>query len=190
MGVRWHSLAVLVLLTGACNQKASSPSKPASSEDTIGNQITMLEFNLGSIWGGGYHVRVLPGEYFVLEHKNCSQAKREIGGSPDPKSEGLCIIRLNQRVSDQFETAMRPYRKYAMPLASYSFGKPDRRPDGKPCRNEVTDQQMSTLIWTSTEESQIATFYAGCDPAEYASFYESLRHVTDSLPIQGILAEH
>ena len=181
------SLTVLMLLLTACDQKASPPTK--STRHTIGNGITMLEYRIGSIWGFGYTVRVLPIEYLVLEHENCPEAKKRIGSAPERDAQGICVIRINQQQSDRFEAAMDQFKNFSVPLSSYSLEDPYRRPDGQPCRNEVTDQQVISLIWTSTNGTRIATFYAGCDPKELAGFYESLRHVTDSLPIQGILAK-
>lgn len=186
-GLIWFAAAALLI--GSCHQKSNSPSKPAAAKHTIGNQLTLLEFRMGNIWGSGYAVRVFPDEYLVLEHKNCPGAKRDVGDHPDPNGEGICVIRLNQQQSDRFEMAMRPYRRYATPLSLFSLEDPDRRPDGKPCRDRVTDSDLISLIWTSTEGSQIATFYDGCDPKEYAAFYKSLHHVSDTLPIQGILAK-
>jgi hypothetical protein len=126
----------------------------------------------------------------IVEHKNCSEAKRQIGGKADPKSEGVCVVRVNRQQSEQFEAATRPYLRYAVPLSSYSMENPDRRPDGKACRVETTDQDVISLIWTSAEGTKIAPFYTGCDKDEFAKFYAALRRVSETLPIQRILAAH
>ena len=147
----------------------------------------LLELRIGNIWGNGYTVRVFPDDYLLLEHKNCREAKRKIGDRPDPTAEGICVIRIDQVQSARFEAAMKPYLRYAVPLTSFSLDDLDRRPDGKACRNYTYDVDLITLIWTTTQGSNIAHFYTGCDRDEFAKFYGALRRVSDPLPIQGIV---
>jgi hypothetical protein len=186
----WLACAISALVLDGCNQGTNSPRKSESSpaRHPIGNQLTLLEFRVGNIWGSGYTVRVFPEEYLLLEHKKCPEAKRKIGGD-DPDAEGICVIRIDKGQSERFEGAMAPFRRYAVPLNSYSLDAPDKRPDGKPCRSNITDQDLVSLIWTGTQGSQIATFYTGCDQQEFAGFYDAFRHVTDGLPIEAMIAK-
>jgi hypothetical protein len=189
-GIRLSS-AILALFVAGCQQRNESPKpKVSPAKHTMGNQLTLLEFRLGNIWGFGYDVRLFPDEYVIVEDKNCGEAKEEIEGKPDPKGEGICVVRVNQQQSDRFEAAMRPYRRYAIPLSSFSVEDPIPRPDGKRCRYYSTDMDGISLIWTGTEGSQIAVFYDGCDSKEYATLYDTLHHLTDALPIQAVLPKH
>ena len=185
-----HSLVLAALLLCACHQKAAPPPKHENSpsRQAMGNQLTLMELRIGNIWGSGYTVRVFPEEYALLEHKNCPDAKRQIGRE-DASAYGICVTRIDKQESDRFEAAMAPFRRYAVPLSSFSLSDPDKRPDGKPCRSNVTDQDLVSLIWTGTQGSQIATFYTGCDQEEFAGFYDSFQHITDGLPIKPILAK-
>jgi hypothetical protein len=186
------SFPILAVLVAGCHQQSNEPAKPKISpaKQTIGNQLTLLELRVGNTWGFGYDVRLFPDEYVIVEDKSCEAGKREVDGKPDPKGEGICVIRVNQQQSDRFEAAMRPFRRYAIPLSSFSIEDPVRRPDGKPCREYTTDADGISLTWTGTEGSQIATFYDGCDSKEYAALYESLHHLADALPIQAVLPKY
>lgn len=141
---------------------------------------------VGSIWGDGYSVDVAPEEYAVVEHRNCPAAKGS--GHPDIES-GLCVLRITKEQSDRFEAAMERFKRNAVPLQTISAEDWPDRPDGKPCRNKVTDSELISLTWHSTEGSKIAAFYAGCDPQEYGEFYKSVLAVTDVLPVQQIIAK-
>ena len=185
-----YSLAISGLFLSACDQGAHPPNKQASSttRHPIGNQLTLLELRIGNIWGSGYTVRVFPEEYALLEHKNCPGAKRKISGG-DVDATGVCVIRLDKQESDAFEAAMAPYHRYAVPVSAYSLDDPDKRPDGKACHRNVTDQDLVSLVWTGTQGSQIATFYTGCDQEEFVGFYGAFRHIADRLPIRAIIGK-
>lgn len=184
-------LFIVPAMVVGCQQKTTPAAKQTNSQSkyVIGKQLMALGFQTRSIWGGGYTVRVFPDEYLVLEDRNCTDAKQTIGGRSASSDLGLCTIRLDHAHSERFESAMRPYRRYAAPLSSYSPDQPVRRPDGKPCRVHLTDSTYVDLIWITTEGAEMAIFYRGCDPKEFGAFYKALDHVTDALPIHGFIAE-
>ena len=140
---------------------------------------------VGSPWGYGYSIDVIPEEYVVVEHKNCPNAKR--GDVPSEVAEGICVLRISKEQSKRFEAAIEPFKRRAIPLESYSFDDPDLRPDGKPCRQNWTDAESITFFWTGTDGGKMASYYAGCDPDEFKTFYESARAVSDTLPVQQII---
>jgi len=179
------------MLLGACHQSRSSPQKqvPSPSRHAVGDQVTLLEVRVGNIWGSGYSVRVFPEEYVVLESRRCPDAKRK-SDDDDRNAEGICVLRVDKSQSDKFDAALAPFRRYALPLSSFSLDEAGiKRPDGARCRSNVTDQDLISLVWTGTQGAQIATFYTGCDQQEFAAFYDKLSHVTDSLPTRAILVD-
>lgn len=147
--------------------------------------MTQLGVRVGGTWQDGYSVNVAPHEYVIVEHENCPDAKElgPIGGA------GLCVLRITKEQSERFEAAMERFKRHARPLESYSFEDQDVRPDGKPCKSQVTDATQIGLLWTGTEGAKVATFYTGCDQEEFDSFYKSVLAVTDPLPIKHIIGE-
>ena len=162
--------------------------KPQPARTTIGHQVTQLTVRVGSIWGHGYGVDVVPDNYAVVEHVNCPEAKRS--GVPADAAEGLCAVRLTEDQSNRFAAAVERFKRYAIPLQSFSFDDPWTRPGGKPCKNQVTDSTLISMTWSGTDGAKMATFYTGCDREELAAFYKSALAVTDSLPIQQIIGKH
>jgi hypothetical protein len=184
-----RSRAATCLLLGA-SILASCQTETQEPEDAVGHHLTHLSVGVGSIWGGGYSVEVRPQDYVVVGHASCPDAKdTRFPEDPMFPAEGLCVLRITKEQSDRFEAAMEPFKRHAVPMESYSFDSPQPRPDGKPCKNEVTDSTLVNLLWTGTEGVKIATFYFGCDREEFRDFYESVLAVTDPLPIQQIIAE-
>ncbi|MEO6359310.1 MAG: hypothetical protein ABIO43_01890 [Sphingomicrobium sp.] len=155
----------------------------------IGQHVLRLSVQVGSGWGGGYSVDVVPAEYAVIEHANCPNAK-ETAAIPQHLLNGLCVARINREQSSRFEAAMDQFRGRAVPLQSFLLENQEVRPDGKPCRIRATDSTDVSLVWSGTEGVKIATFYLGCDTDEFGAFYKSLLAVTDPLPIQHIIGEH
>jgi len=121
----------------------------------------------------------------MVEHKNCPDAKEARSTKDDAL--GICVFRITKEQSDQFEKAMAPFKRYAVPLQSVSMEDPWVRPDGKPCKSNVLDTTLVTLTWTGTEGIKIASFYTGCDESEFAGFYKSVLAVTNELPIKQII---
>jgi hypothetical protein len=185
VGLRARALWLLTAITlGACG-KAHRTEPPRK---TIGDYTTSLSVYVGGTWNDGYSVYVSPEEYAVVEHAKCANAK-ETGPTAGPPK-GLCVLRPTKDQSDRFVAAMERFKRYAVPLQSYSVDNPFVRPDGKPCKNEVTDSTIITLMWTGTEGAKVASFYTGCDREEFNSFYKSALAVTDPLPIQQIIGGH
>jgi hypothetical protein len=167
---------------------ACGEAKPESPKTTIGHHVTHLTVSIGGTWGHGYAVDVVPNNYAVVEHVACPEAKRpEV---PTDDADGLCIVRITKDQSKRFEAAMDRFERYAKPLQNFSFEDPWTRPNGKPCKSQVTDATIISMEWTGTQGAKIATFYTGCDPEELAAFYNSALAVTDSLPIQQIIGKH
>ncbi len=166
----------------SCQRPAAEPVKGA-----VGHHDTRLGVSVGSIWGGGYSIDVAPEEYVVVEHANCPDAKDVRATKREAK--GLCVVRITAEQSARFEAAMKRFKRNAVPLQSFSVDSPFARPDGKPCKNEVTDSTLITLQWAGTEGAKIASFYTGCDQDELGQFYRSALAVTDALPIQQIIGE-
>jgi hypothetical protein len=175
------------LLTAAIIPAACKQGKPEPAKHTIGHQINHLRVGVGSIWGDGYSVDVVPESYAVVEHSNCPLAKE--APPPTGPASGLCALRITKEQSDRFEAGMERFKRYAVPLQNFSLEDSHRRPDGKGCRNEGTDSAWVTLTWTGTEGAKIASFYLGCDYEEFEQFYNSVLSVTDPLPVQQIIAE-
>ena len=171
------SLLLTVWILAAC-EKAKPANKP------IGHHVTRLSLRVGSIWGNGYTVDVVPEQYVVVEHRNCPGAKG--AGNPDIAS-GLCVLRITEEQSNRFEAAMERFKQHAVPLQTISVEDWPPRPDGKPCRNDITDSTLISLTWNSTEGARMASFYTGCDSEEFEGFYKSVLAVTDALPIQQII---
>ena len=178
-----QNVAILLLLT-ALILTGCEKAKPANKP--IGHHITRLGVRVGSIWGDGYTVDVAPEQYVVVEHRNCPSAKES--GHPDI-ARGLCVIRITKEQSQRFEAAMARFKRTAVPLSTVSVEDWPDRPDGKPCRNSVTDSTLISLTWESTEGAKIAAFYTGCDQQEFENFYSSVLAVTNPLPIKQIIEE-
>jgi len=107
---------------------------------------------------------------------------------PADRAEGICVVRITKEQSNRFEAAMERFKTNGVRLESVALEDPYLRPDGKPCKQEVTDAKIVTLLWTGSE-GKIATFYLGCDYEEYEGFYSSVLGVTDALPIKDIIRE-
>jgi hypothetical protein len=179
--------AILVLLA-ATGLVACDKREPQPSRKTVGDYTTLLSVYVGGTWKNGYSVYVSPEEFLVIEHANCPEAKQTGPSAGQPK--GLCVLRVTKEQSDRFEEALKPFKRSAVPLQSYSVEDPFVRPDGKPCKNEVTDSTIITFMWTSASGVKIANFYTGCDADEFGTFYKSALAVTDQLPIQQIIGKH
>lgn len=179
-------LLIAIAASAGCGKKAETPierEKPTSKP--IGSAVTHLGVHVGSIWGDGYSVDVVPEDYVVVEHRNCPNAKE--ANVPSDSADGFCVVRITKEQSTRFETAMERFKKNSIPLESFSFEAPYVRPDGKPCKSQWTDHRVINLLWTGTEGVKIATFYEGCDRDEFEAFYKSVLAVTDPLPIKQII---
>lgn len=176
------ALLIAATVLDACDTQGPKPAREA-----VGQYTSLLSFHVGGIWGGGFSVNVAPEEYAVVEHSNCRTAKERALDAEEPK--GLCVVRISKEQSDRFEAAMERFKRNAVPLQSYSVEDPFVRPDGKPCRNRVTDSTIMTLMWSGTEGVRIANFYTGCDPEEFDNFYRSVLAITDTLPIDQIIGK-
>jgi len=174
--------ALSIWVTSACEK-----SVPPSDDAKVSHSITRLSMSVGSIWGGGFALDVVPEEYAVIENEKCPLAKE--AGRAGNASKGFCVVRITKAQSQRFEQEMERYRSIAVPLEKYKFGDAYARPDGKRCRNTVTDSTSVLLMWTGTEGVRVAEFYLGCDPDELSNFYKQLLSITDALPIQNIIKE-
>ena len=179
--------AATCVLLAAMVSSACQKQKPKPVKAGIGHVVTGLSVSVGGTWAAGYSVHVSPEEYALVEAESCPNAKE--AGPIGAKLDGLCVVRITKEQSDRFQLAMTRFKRNVVPLETYSFEAPYVRPDGKSCKNEVTDSTIVSLVWTSTEGLKIATYYLGCDYEEFGNFYKSLLSVTAPLPIQHIINE-
>ena len=158
------------------------PTKPG--RDAVGDETIMLSYRQHGTWGDPVTVRVFPEEYLVLEHPRCAPSNsthKNNTGSP-----AYCVIKIGQGQSKAFEKAMEPFRKYSVPLDSFSIEDPPTSPDSKPCP-VAFDFPLYSLIWTTTRGSKIATFDFGCRSKENPQFYRDLEAIKDTIPIKEIV---
>ena len=179
--------AATCVLLAAMVSSACQKQKPKPVKAGIGHVVTGLSVGVGGTWAAGYSVHVSPEEYALVEAESCPTAKE--AGPIGAKLNGLCVVRITKEQSDRFQAAMMPFKRNAIPLESFSFEDPYVRPDGRLCKKKVTDSRTISLLWSSTEGVQIATYYLGCDYEEFENFYKSLLSVTAPLPIQHIINE-
>ena len=169
---------VVASILGGCQ-----PTKP--KKDIVGDQLMMLSYRQHGTWGDPVTVRVFLEEYLVLDHPQCahprSAQKNKI------RSPAYCVIKINQGQSKAIEKAMEPFRKYAVPLDTFSLDGEPTSPDGKPCPMAF-DFPLYSLMWTTTRGSRIATFDSGCRSKENPQFYRDLEAIKDILPIKEIVA--
>jgi hypothetical protein len=178
---------IFIALAMSMLTSCDKPAPKKTARKNLSDVVTLLQVRVGSIWGGGYTVDVVPDDYVVVEHQNCPDAKNP--RAPNAEAKGLCVFRLTSAQSRRFEKAMSAFKRYAVPLQSVSLDDPWVRPDGKPCKHTVTDSRLITLTWTGSDGAKLATFYTGCDGDELGPFYRSALGVTDALPIGQLISD-
>ena len=174
---------MLVVSIFASTVAGCQPAKP--NKDALGDTTIMLSFRKHGTWGEPITVRAFPDEYLVLEHQRCRRedtADATRSGLP-----GYCVFKIDDSQTNALEKAMEPFRKYAVPLGSFSMANPPATPDGKPCP-KAFDFPLYSLTWTTTRGTRIATFDSGCRAKENPQFYRNLDAITDTLPLKEILA--
>ena len=145
MSLKRPTLVTCVALAASAVAACQKPN-PEPTRKTIGHAVTRLGVRVGGTWISGYSVEVAPQEYVMVEHKNCPDAKEARSTKDDAL--GICVFGITKEQSDQFEKAMAPFKRYAVPLQSVSMEDPWVRPDGKPCKSNVLDTTLVTLTWT------------------------------------------
>ena len=172
MIARLISLFTFVLGT-ACPMAVgyAQPSKP--SDSLSGESLVQLEFQYGSIWGGGFKIVANNSGFAVLEHEKCKREKerdRVTGIVP----RGLCVTRISEKKFEEFLAALAPLRQFAKPFQVPTSVGNFVRPDGKPCGNKVTDAGLFHLTWVGERGVETAEFYTGCDREEFKVVYDRL----------------
>jgi hypothetical protein len=165
----------------------SSCERATPREDMIGDATMELAYRTAGTWRDRFDIRVVPGEMLVIQHAKCPKVPTAGRISYDPL--GVCVIRIDEAQSKAFEAAMAPYKKYAIPLYSFSIeNTAPSGPDGRACQGAL-DAPWYALEWTTTRGTEIAVFDAGCYEKS-PSFYEALEKMPEKLPIPAELRDH
>jgi hypothetical protein len=102
---------------------------------------------------------------------------------PANDARGICVTRITDQQFKRIEAALEPFRKSAIPLASFAVGGNNLRPDRQPCRNRTFDAAQVSFTWVRTDGSEIAMFDTGCDDQEFHDLYRSALDVKNMIPL-------